>query len=561
MPDSDFLPIKSAIYCGDAFSLLKRVPPASVRLVLTDPPYEVSQDNNFTTMGRRGIDFGSWDHQFDQIGWLQDAVTALLPGGSLIIWNDWKLLGPIALHLQDTLGLSVKRMLTWRKCLSGATRVYAKTFRGDGAHMIKDLAKLDPASVQLWTGSTWSQVVSWERQPHPESPLEIEFRSGEIVRCTDDHRWPTQRGLLEARELVVGDVIQTVTLPEPEPRVSPTALDDEMVGWFVGLYIAEGSRGGHKRRPKLQFAGHIEEDARHLRLQQIADNFHGTLSVHNTHGKAVSANITGSVLHGIIDHYVRGHDCYDKHLSRKVWERSNTFLRAVLLGYLDGDGHYDAKNDRYRLGFTGKNKHLANDLRTLCARLGFNLRLRRRRAMCAGKVFPAYKGEIRLTTSSSCKPNAEVVSVRPCRWPKDFWDVAIEDAPHLFALASGILTHNSNPFPRNIARLPVQGAEYALWAVKPGKEKWVFNRRPGLPYDRGEFEYPVVRKSVHPTKKPDALFQDLIQMFSNPGELVLDPFAGAGTTAVAAQRCGRLHISFELDPTFFALANDALAQA
>lgn len=109
-----YLPDQSAIYLGDAFKLLHHVRPGSVQLILTDPPYNVSQVNNLHTMGRRSIDFGDWDHEFDQTGWLEAAVRTLSPGGALIIWNDWKLLGFIAAHLQS-LGVTVKRQMRWRK--------------------------------------------------------------------------------------------------------------------------------------------------------------------------------------------------------------------------------------------------------------------------------------------------------------------------------------------------------------------------------------------------------------------------------------------------------------
>lgn len=547
-----YLPKRSAIYRGNAFELLKRVEPGSVDLILTDPPYEVSQANNLTSMGRRGIDFGKWDYGFDQTGWLEDAHRTMSRNGAMVIFNDWKLLGFIAAHLQS-LGMVVKRPIRWRKCLAGSTRIYARTQKGDAPAMLKDLVRLDPSTVELWTGSRWSKVVAWGRQDQPRSPVEIELRSGEVIRCTGDHRWPTTRGLLDAGSLVVGDVLQTTQLPEPGSPSRPTTLDDELVGWFVGLYIAEGSRGGHKKKPKIQISGHVDENIRHNRLQQLANDYHGSLAIHNVRGKAVSANLTGSVIHGIIDDYVAGRDCYDKHLTRKAWARSDAFLQAVLFGYLDGDGHYDEENDRFRLGFTGKNKQLANDLRTITARLGFNLRLRRRRASYGGKAFPAYKGEIRLSPSDRCKSDAEIVNIRPCRWAKEFWDVEVEDEPHLFALASGVLTHNSNPMPRNITRVPVQGDEYALWAVMP-KSKWAFTVRPGISYERGEFEYPVVRGSEHPTKKPDELFEDIIKMFSYPGDTVLDPFAGSGTMACAAQRYKRKHISFEISKKYYELA-------
>ena len=55
----------------------------------------------------------------------------------------------------------------------------------------------------------------------------------------------------------------------------------------------------------------------------------------------------------------------------------------------------------------------------------------------------------------------------------------------------------------------------------------------------------------HPTQKPVALFEYLIRTFTNPGELVLDPTAGSGTTAVAAIQAGRRWICIERDPEYF----------
>lgn len=115
----------------------------------------------------------------------------------------------------------------------------------------------------------------------------------------------------------------------------------------------------------------------------------------------------------------------------------------------------------------------------------------------------------------------------------------------------------TNPFPRNIKRVFVQDCEYALWAVAPGG-KWVFNLRPGVSYERGEFTYPVVHGSSHPTKKPTALFSDLITILSNSGDTVLDPFVGSGTTSIAAEQLGRRHIAFEIDKGYFDLASGEL---
>lgn len=83
-------------------------------LILTDPPYNISRENNFKTIGRNGIDFGSWDYNFDQLSWIDAAVKILKTGGSILIFNDWKNMGQIANRLQQN-GLNIKDIITWKK--------------------------------------------------------------------------------------------------------------------------------------------------------------------------------------------------------------------------------------------------------------------------------------------------------------------------------------------------------------------------------------------------------------------------------------------------------------
>jgi site-specific DNA-methyltransferase (adenine-specific) len=64
----------------------------------------------------------------------------------------------------------------------------------------------------------------------------------------------------------------------------------------------------------------------------------------------------------------------------------------------------------------------------------------------------------------------------------------------------------------------------------------------------------------HPTQKPVALMQWVIQLFTNPGMTVLDPFMGSGTTAIACIREGRNFIGTELDPVYFEMASKRIAQ-
>lgn len=61
-------------------------------------------------------------------------------------------------------------------------------------------------------------------------------------------------------------------------------------------------------------------------------------------------------------------------------------------------------------------------------------------------------------------------------------------------------------------------------------------------------------KRFHPTQKPSELVQMLIEQWTEPGQVVCDPFLGSGTTAIAAVRSGRHYIGFEKDPEFFKIA-------
>ncbi|MCL2469123.1 MAG: site-specific DNA-methyltransferase [Alphaproteobacteria bacterium] len=54
----------------------------------------------------------------------------------------------------------------------------------------------------------------------------------------------------------------------------------------------------------------------------------------------------------------------------------------------------------------------------------------------------------------------------------------------------------------------------------------------------------------HPTRKPVAMVMDAIMDCSNRGEVILDPFAGSGTTLIAAERTGRRARLIELDPVY-----------
>lgn len=69
------------------------------------------------------------------------------------------------------------------------------------------------------------------------------------------------------------------------------------------------------------------------------------------------------------------------------------------------------------------------------------------------------------------------------------------------------------------------------------------------------------RQGEHPTEKPLSLMLDILHDYTQPGETVCDPFAGSGTTGVAAVRAGRLFVGIERDEKWFDLARRRISAA
>lgn len=85
--------------------------------------------------------------------------------------------------------------------------------------------------------------------------------------------------------------------------------------------------------------------------------------------------------------------------------------------------------------------------------------------------------------------------------------------------------------------------------------------RPALPVappsDVQEWAY--TGNKLHPTQKPVASLVPLIRALTPPQALILDPFAGSGTTGVAAHKCGRRFILIEKDKTYYRAAHERMA--
>lgn len=125
----------------------------------------------------------------------------------------------------------------------------------------------------------------------------------------------------------------------------------------------------------------------------------------------------------------------------------------------------------------------------------------------------------------------------------------------------------------------LQYVRQGVW-VKPDAQPQLTGDRPGMGYETIVIAHPRGRKrwngggrvavfthnkssgrgpNPHPTTKPLSLMCELVDLFSDPGELVCDPYAGSGTTGVACRMLGRRFLGWEQDVAMAEIARRRIA--
>jgi len=121
--------------------------------------------------------------------------------------------------------------------------------------------------------------------------------------------------------------------------------------------------------------------------------------------------------------------------------------------------------------------------------------------------------------------------------------------------------HKTNPMPRNMNLHFINSIEGWIYLVKE-KRTGTFNNNASAIHDFIESSStPKKEKKYggHPTQKPEKVMQHFIELLSNPGEVVMDPFMGSGTTGVAAKSTGRSFVGIELQEEYFDIALKRIA--
>jgi len=144
-----------------------------------------------------------------------------------------------------------------------------------------------------------------------------------------------------------------------------------------------------------------------------------------------------------------------------------------------------------------------------------------------------------------------------------------------FWILNDIVWRKANPMPNFRGTRFTNAHETLIWASRDEKSKYTFNYRAMKTLNdelqmRSDWVIPICggqerlkRGGVkaHPTQKPEALLYRILLACTNPGDVVLDPFFGTGTTGAVAKRLGREWIGCERDDTYIDVAEERIAAA
>jgi modification methylase len=143
-----------------------------------------------------------------------------------------------------------------------------------------------------------------------------------------------------------------------------------------------------------------------------------------------------------------------------------------------------------------------------------------------------------------------------------------------FWILNDIVWRKTNPMPNFRGKRFTNAHDTMIWAARGRDARYTFNYRQmkALNEDlqmRSDWLIPLCGgperlreangEKVHPTQKPEALLYRAVLAASKPGDTILDPFAGTGTTLAVAKRLGRRFIGIEREPRYAAWARERVA--
>ncbi|MFB6349921.1 DNA-methyltransferase [Moraxella sp. ZJ142] len=192
-----------------------------VNHIITDPPYNISSENNFHSMNnpRAGVDFGEWDKDFDVARWLDFAFPLLHKNGSLVIFCSYRFISQITQKIEQ-LGGVVKDVMIWQKQNPMPRNIHRR--------YVQDM------EFMIW--AVKSKTSKWIFNKPTDKPYQRGFFQTPTLLGKERTKHPTQKPVALMSEIIQIHTNENELILDPFMGVGSTGVACHRLGrQFIGI--------------------------------------------------------------------------------------------------------------------------------------------------------------------------------------------------------------------------------------------------------------------------------------------------------------------------------------
>jgi len=533
----------------------------SVDLVFADPPFNIGFEYADYEDNKSYEEYMAWSYR-----WMNEVWRILKPNGTF-----WLAIGDAYSSELDVLArrqvdFYKRSNVIWHysfgvNCLRRSTPFITDC----GVKTFNDFIDGDIVTVKTPQGN-WKQATVRCYGDDTVYPSTFVRKGGinQVVWATRNHRWlKNDNTFVETHQLNVGDILKTSK--EQEDYDFFTSEPDERLWWCYGFVYGDGSVHyddyGNPKHSSVRLCGRKNEF-----LNRFAEMGFRTTSPQSIRGDNI---------------------CYTGKYFKEAPNISKEplrLIRAFVRGYLDADGARAPENTNLLFrSITTSDDDAASFIRTTLPCAGFYITTDR-------PITP--KGYANAKDGWTFNISNHIAYNTPYRyvgtdWGKgqkeSVWCLEVED-DEAFVLPNGIVTGNCKKkftpshthlfhyvkdlkeFTFNAENIKVQSARASIYNDKRAKsggrlpdDVWVLRPQAipeGFQPESDTWFVPRVcgthkeRVKWHTCQMPEAVLERIIKVSSNPGNMVLDPFAGSASTGVVSKRLGRHFLGIEMSKEY-----------
>ena len=370
--------------------------------------------------------------------------------------------------------------------------------------------------------------------------------NGLIIQASPEHIFPVKQTNKHLQELPLKMFKTGSLIWNPMEYDLPDTRFNFEDGWFLGFYLAEGYRIRNSKTA-FRFVTGLHEKAYRDKIENYAKNY-GTVW-HTLQDHNAVTGVHSERLRNMLEFFSKGFDATTKELVlEQVLNTSKTFRQGIIEGFYNGDGSKDGK--RKRLCTTSE--LLSEQLMLLASTIGlYGSRHFSKSSGYGGQG--SWIVDLRSNTRSQFWINnqalARIKAIKQVNAYQTMYDLQVEGG--LFCIQNGILTHNSAGDLKgsfgNKYEVIFLGTKGKGWKYKGERlhDIWQIDR--------------VGTQRIHPTQKPVALYERIINISTDEGTLIFDPYLGSGSSVIAAMKTGRNFLGYEIDEEYYRRIQERIA--